>query len=296
LSSYVLADIVREADLPAGAFNLLTADREVSEYLVTHRGVQRVSFTGSTAVGRHLAELCGRDLKRVSLELGGKSAGIFLEDADVESSVSMLRLGSFANAGQVCTARTRILAPHSRYAEIVEAIAEMADGIRVGDPADPLTEMGPLVSERQQQRVLGYIRKGLDEGGRRVTRRSQHDVPDIGWFVAPTVLADVTNEMTVAREEIFGPVICVIPYDGVDEAVAIANDSDFGLSGSVFTADLEAGVALAERVESGTFGINTFGNDIAAPFGGMKASGVGREMGVEGLEEFLEFRSILMPN
>lgn len=295
LSSYVLADIVREADLPAGAFNLVTADRAVSEYLVTHPGVQRVSFTGSTAVGRHLAELCGRDLKRVSLELGGKSAGIFLEDADVESSVSMLRLGSFANAGQVCTARTRILAPHSRYAEIVDAIAAMADTIVLGDPVGPSTEMGPLVSERQQQKVLGYIGQGLEEGARRVTQRTQHDVPPTGWFVAPTVLADVTNKMIVAREEIFGPVVCVIPYDSVDEAVAIANDSEFGLSGSVFTADVDAGVAVAERIHSGTFGVNTFGNDIAAPFGGVKASGIGREMGIEGLAEFLEFRSILMP-
>jgi aldehyde dehydrogenase (NAD+) len=155
--------------------------------------------------------------------------------------------------------------------------------------------MGPLVSERHQQRVLGYLRKGIEEGAKTLTHRTQADVPSTGWFVAPTVLGEVTNDMTVAREEIFGPVVCVLAYDSVEQAIAIANDSDFGLSGSVFTGDIDAGLAVAERVESGTFGINAFGNDLAAPFGGVKSSGIGREMGVEGLEEFLEYRSILLP-
>jgi aldehyde dehydrogenase (NAD+) len=295
LSAYVLADIAREAELPAGALNVVTADREVSEYLVTHPRVRRVSFTGSTSVGRHVAELCAHDLKRVSLELGGKSPAIFLDDADLETTVPMLRFASFANAGQVCTARTRLLVPRRRYTEISEAIAAMVDDIIIGDPSDPATEMGPLVSERQQQRVLGYLRKGIEQGAKTLTHRTQADVPPTGWFVAPTVLGEVTNDMTVAREEIFGPVVCVLAYDSVEQAISIANDSDFGLSGSVFTGDVDAGLAVAELVESGTFGINAFGNDVAAPFGGVKGSGIGREMGVEGLEEFLEYRSILLP-
>jgi aldehyde dehydrogenase (NAD+) len=295
LSAYVLADIATEAGLPAGALNIVAAGREVSEYLVRHPGVRKVSFTGSSAVGARIAELCGRDLKRVSLELGGKSAGILLEDADVPATIQALRLGSFANAGQVCTARTRLLVPWSRYGEVVDALAEMADSIAVGDPADAGTEMGPVVSARQRDCVLGYIATAEAEGARRVTARKAGDMPQHGWFVAPTVFADVTNDMTIAREEVFGPVISVIGYESVDEAVAIANDSKYGLSGSVFTADVEAGIELADRIESGTFGVNAFGNDITAPFGGVKASGLGREMGPEGLQEYLEFQSVLLP-
>jgi aldehyde dehydrogenase (NAD+) len=296
LSAYVLADIVTEAQLPAGALNIVAADREVSEYLVTHPGVRKVSFTGSSAAGARVAELCGRALKRVSLELGGKSAGIFLEDADVPSAVRALRLASFANAGQVCTARTRLLAPWSRYEEIAAALAEMADAIVVGDPSDAATEMGPVISSRHRQRVLGYIAAGLAEGARQVTSRTADDMPPHGWFVPPTVFADVTNDMTIAREEIFGPVVSVIGYETVGEAVSIANDSEYGLSGSVFTADVEAGLALSDRIQSGTFGVNAFGNDITAPFGGVKASGLGREMGPEGLEEYVEYQSVLIPD
>jgi aldehyde dehydrogenase (NAD+) len=295
LSAYVLADIAAEAELPAGALNIVVADREVSEYLVVHPDVRKVSFTGSSAVGARIAELCGRDLKRVSLELGGKSAGIFIDDADVPAAMQALRLGSFANAGQVCTARTRLLVPWSRYAEVVDALAEMADSIVVGDPADQRTEMGPVVSARQRERILGHIAAGQAEGARLMTARKADDMPARGWFVPPTVFADVTNDMTIAREEIFGPVVCVIGYETVDDAVAIANDSPYGLSGSVFTADVAAGIALADRIESGTFGVNAFGNDITAPFGGVKASGLGREMGPEGLAEYLEFQSVLLP-
>jgi acyl-CoA reductase-like NAD-dependent aldehyde dehydrogenase len=296
LSSYVLADIATEAGLPAGTLNIVVAGREVSEYLVTHPDVRKVSFTGSTAAGRRVAELCGRSLKRVSLELGGKSAGIFLADADVPAAIEALRLGSFANAGQVCTARTRLFVPWTLYAEVTDALAAMADGITVGDPAAAGTEMGPLVSARQQERVLGYIARGRAEGARQVTTRKADDLPAHGWFVPPTVFADVTNDMTIAREEIFGPVLCVIGYETVDEAVTMANDSEFGLSGSVFTTDIEAGLALSDRIQSGTFGVNAFGNDITAPFGGVKASGLGREMGPEGLEEYVEYQSVLVPS
>jgi aldehyde dehydrogenase (NAD+) len=295
LSSYVLADIVTEAGLPDGAVNILVADREVSEYLVSHPDVRKVSFTGSSAAGARVAEVGGRDLKRISLELGGKSAAIFMEDADVPSAVETLRIGTFANAGQVCTARTRLLVPWNRYDEVVDAMAEMADSIVVGDPNDAQTEMGPVVSQRQRDRVFSYIEAGRAEGARVATSRKRDDLPPHGWFVPPTVFAGVTNDMKIAREEIFGPVAAVIGYDTIDEAVAMANDNDYGLSGSVFTADIEAGIELADRIQTGTFGINTFGNDIGAPFGGVKASGLGREMGPEGLDEYIEFQSILLP-
>jgi aldehyde dehydrogenase (NAD+) len=295
LSAYVLADVAREAGLPAGALNVVVADREVSEYLVTHPDVRKVSFTGSTTAGARIGELCARDFKRVNLELGGKSAGIFLDDVHLPDAVEALRLASFANAGQVCTARTRLLAPWSRYEEIVSAVSAMADSIVVGDPDDEKTEMGPLVSARQRDRVRGYIEAGRAEGARLATSRTGADLPQHGWFVAPTVFADVRNDMTIAAEEIFGPVVSIIGYDTVDEAIELANASNYGLSGSVFTADVEAGLAVAERVISGTFGINTFGNDIVAPFGGVGASGIGREMGPEGIDEYVEYQSILMP-
>jgi len=296
LSAYVLADIAAEAELPAGALNVVPADRDVSEYLVAHPDVNKVSFTGSTAVGRRVAELCGRSLKRVGLELGGKSAGIILPDADIDSTVAALRTASFANAGQVCTARTRVLIPRARYAEVCDALASMADSLVLGDPNSSETEMGPVISARQRTRILEYIGIGLAEGARQITRRKPGDVPDTGWFVPPTVFADVENSMTIAREEIFGPVVCAISYDTVAEAIAIANESEYGLSGSVFTEDLEAGLAVADRIQSGTFGINTYGNDICAPFGGVKGSGVGREMGPEGLEAYLEYQSVLVPS
>jgi len=295
LSSYVLISAAEAAGLPAGVLNVLTADREVSEYLVTHPGVRKVSFTGSTAAGQRIAQLCGERLKRFNLELGGKSAAIILDDADLDMAVGTLRLASFANSGQVCTARTRILVPWSRYDEVVAAIGAMAASLKVGSPTDPSTDLGPLVSKRQRDLVLDLIGVGVAEGARLVTGGGVPAGLESGCYVQPTVFADVTPEMRIAREEIFGPVVCVIGYEDEDEAVRIANDSDFGLSGSVFTGDVARGMRLARRIESGTFGINTFGNDVCAPFGGLKLSGVGREMGPEGLEGYFEYRSILLP-
>jgi aldehyde dehydrogenase (NAD+) len=295
LSSYVLARAAEAAGLPDGVLNVLTADREVSEHLVTHPGVQKVSFTGSTLAGQRIGQLCGQQLKRFNLELGGKSAAIILDDADMAATAKALHMASFANSGQVCTARTRILAPRSRYEQVVVAIADMADRLRVGDPSDPATEIGPLASRRQRDAVIKYIQIGVAEGARLVTGGSAPADVDSGFYVRPTVFADVSNAMRIAREEIFGPVVSVIGYDDEDEAVHIANDSSFGLSGSVFTRDLTRGLGIARRIQSGTFGINTFGNDITAPFGGVKLSGVGREMGPEGLEDYVEYRSILLP-
>ena len=295
LSSYVLVRAAEAAGLPNGVLNVLTADRDVSEYLVTHPDVQKVSFTGSSLAGKRIAQLCGNDLKRFNLELGGKSAAIILDDADLDTTVNTLRLAAFANSGQVCTARSRILAPQSRYDEVVDAVAKMADSLRVGDPSDPTTEVGPLVSKRQRDVVLDYIQIGKAEGARLVTGgRAPSGLPT-GYYVQPTVFADVTSAMRIAREEIFGPVVSVIGYADEDDAIRIANDSAFGLSGSVFTGDVARGMRIARRIESGTFGINTFGNDICAPMGGVKLSGVGREMGPEGLENFIEYRSILLP-
>jgi aldehyde dehydrogenase (NAD+) len=295
LSSYVLARAAEAAGLPDGVLNIFTADRAVSEYLVTHPGVQKVSFTGSTVAGQRIAQLCGQQLKRFNLELGGKSAAIILDDADVAAAVKTLKTASFGNSGQICTARTRILAPSSRYEEVVSALAEMARGLRIGDPADPATEIGPLASRRQRDNVLQYIKIAIEEGARLVTGGSSPVDATSGFYIEPTVFADVSSGMRIAQEEIFGPVVCVMRYENEDEAIRIANDSLFGLSGSVFTRDLYRGLGIARRIQSGTFGINTFGNDISAPFGGVKLSGVGREMGPEGLEEYFEYRSILLP-
>jgi betaine-aldehyde dehydrogenase len=297
LDAYWLADRIHEAGLPEGVVSILPAGREVGAHLVAHPGVDKVAFTGSTDAGRRIAEICGAQLKRVSLELGGKSAAIVLDDADLDRTVDGLRFASFMNTGQACAAQTRVLAPRSRYAEVVEAFAAMTADLVVGDPHDEATEIGPLVAARQQQRVLDYIELGRAEGARAVVGGpGRPDGIDRGWYVRPTVFADVHNGMRIAREEIFGPVITVIPYDGDDDAVAIANDSPFGLGGSVWTADRDRGFLLAELVRTGTIGVNHYGPDFGAPFGGFKDSGIGREYGPEGLDEYTELQSVgLLP-
>ncbi|MEV4098999.1 aldehyde dehydrogenase [Nonomuraea sp. NPDC049649] len=291
LDAYLLAEMAQEAGVPAGVLNIVPAGREVSEHLVSHPDVDKVAFTGSTAAGRRIAALCGEQLKRVSLELGGKSAAIVLDDADLASSMGMLAIASLMNNGQACVAQTRILASRNRYDEVVEAVANMVNSQPVGDPADPATGIGPLVAKRQQERVEGYIKIGMDEGAKVVVGGLERP-RDRGWYVAPTVFAGVTNDMRIAREEIFGPVLAVIPYEDEADAVRIANDSEYGLAGTVWTADTERGMEVARQVRTGTYGVNCYMIETGAPFGGYKASGLGRELGPEGLAGYLEYKTI----
>ncbi|HET8618809.1 MAG TPA: aldehyde dehydrogenase [Acidimicrobiales bacterium] len=294
LDALLLAEMIDGLGLPPGVVSVLPGDRVAGEHLVGHPGVDKVAFTGSTAAGRRVAAACAANLTRVSLELGGKSAAVVLDDADPAAVAAGARVAGLMNGGQACVAQTRYLVPESRYGETVEALAASVEGLVVGDPADRATEIGPLVARRQQERVRDYVELGQKEGARLVAGGT--DLPDgveRGWYVRPTLFADVDNGMRIAREEIFGPVLSVIPYRHEDDAVRIANDSDYGLSGSVWTADLDRGLAVARRVRAGTYGVNQpYSMDPAAPFGGVKASGFGHELGPEGLDEFLDTKAI----
>lgn len=296
LDAYLMAELLEEAGVPAGVVNIVPGGREAGEHLVRHPGVDKVAFTGSTPAGRRIAAICGEQLKRCSLELGGKSAAIVLDDADLAATVQGLKFASLMNNGQACVAQTRILASRRRYGEVVDALGELVSGLNVGDPADPATDVGPLVAERQQERVEKYIALGQEEGARVVVGGGgRPDGIEKGWYVRPTLFADVSNDMRIAQEEIFGPVLAVIPYDDVDDAVRLANDSEYGLAGSVWTSDVDAGMKVARRVRTGTYGINQYTMDFIAPFGGYKASGLGREFGKEGIDHYVELKSIVAP-
>ncbi len=298
LDAFRLAEIFEECGLPKGVLSVVPAGREVSEHLVTHPGVDKISFTGSGVGGKRIGGLCGERLKRCTLELGGKSAAIILDDADLATTIPTLLPNAIMNNGQACIAQTRILAPRARYAEVVDAVVSGVSAMKVGDPMDPATEVGPVVAERQRTRIEGYLDSGREEGATVAIGGGRPGGSDFakGWYVEPTVFSDVDNKMKIAQEEIFGPVLVVIPYDGDDNAVEIANDSNYGLCGSVWTNDNDRGLGIARQVRTGTYMLNTFAPiDFATPFGGFKESGVGREFGPEGLESFLEKKSIGLP-
>lgn len=296
LSAYLLAEMLTEAGIPEGVVGILPAGREESEYLALHPGVDKVTFTGSTAAGRHLAARCGEIIRPITLELGGKSAAIFLDDADIDAGVEALRLGSLRNSGQVCSLKTRVLVSKRRETELLDRFAALIDSMPVGDPNDPATEIGPMATQRQMDRVSGYIEIGLRDGARAV--RGGPGRPEglnHGWFVRPTVFAGVDPGDTIAQEEIFGPVLAVSTYDSEDQAIAIANDSAYGLNGAIFSADVDKAVALAGRVRTGTVEINGGGVGFHAPIGGVKLSGIGREAGPEGFDPYTELKSIGLP-
>jgi aldehyde dehydrogenase (NAD+) len=294
--AFRLAEIFADAGLPKGVLSVVPAGREVSEHLVTHPGVDKISFTGSGVGGKRIGGLCGERLKRCTLELGGKSAAIILDDADLSTTIPTLLPNAIMNNGQACIAQTRILAPRGRYDEVVDAVVTGVAAMVVGDPMDPATEVGPVVAERQRDRIEGYLRSGLEEGATVALGGGRPSDLDKGWYVQPTVFSHVDNKMKIAQEEIFGPVLVVIPYDGDEQAVEIANDSNYGLCGSVWTADNDRGLGVARQVRTGTYMLNEpVPIDFTAPFGGFKESGVGREFGPEGLESFLEKKSISLP-
>jgi betaine-aldehyde dehydrogenase len=298
LDAFRLAEIFEACGLPKGVLSVVPAGREVSEHLVKHPGIDKISFTGSGVGGKRIGGLCGERLKRCTLELGGKSAAIILDDADLATTIPTLLPNAIMNNGQACIAQTRILAPRARYAEVVDAVVSGVSAMKVGDPMDPATEVGPVVAERQRTRIEGYLDSGREEGATVAIGGGRPGGSDFakGWYVEPTVFSDVDNKMKIAQEEIFGPVLVVIPYDGDDNAVDIANDSNYGLCGSVWTNDNDRGLGIARQVRTGTYMLNTFAPiDFATPFGGFKESGVGREFGPEGLESFLEKKSIGLP-
>jgi len=296
LSNFILAEALEKAGVPPGVVNVVPADRQAGEHLVTHPGTDKVAFTGSTAAGKRIMSLCGEQVKRVSLELGGKSAAVLLDDVDLAGIIPRLVGGAMHLSGQVCGAHTRVLVPRALYGEAVDAAASAASVITVGDPHDPSTIVGPLVAERQRARVEGYIQGAIDDGARVAAGGTRPAHLPRGWYVSPTILADVDNDMRVAREEIFGPVLCFIPHDGDEDAIRIANDSAYGLSGGVWTEDPARGLEVARRMRTGSVAINGHYPPFPlVPFGGFKESGIGRELGPEGLLNFLEPRSIGLP-
>ncbi|HTP22954.1 MAG TPA: aldehyde dehydrogenase [Solirubrobacteraceae bacterium] len=293
LSLFAMADLVSEAGFPPGVINIVAADREASTHLVSHPDVDMVSFTGSVEVGKQIGRACGELVRPCVLELGGKSAAIVLDDADVDAVLPIL-VGSSAGTsqGESCVCMSRILAPKSQYDEIASKLTEAFKTLKVGDPHEDDTVVGPLVTEAHRDRVLGYIKQAVDEGATVAAGGKVPEHLDRGWYVEATLLTNVTNDMTIAQEEIFGPVIALISYEDEEDAIRIANDSRFGLSGSVFTGDAVRGFQVARRIRTGTFSVNTMAADFNSSFGGYKESGVGREHGPYAIDEYLLDKTI----
>ncbi|MFE7837307.1 aldehyde dehydrogenase [Streptomyces sp. NPDC057474] len=292
LDVFPLAEALTAAGLPPGVLNLVTGGTSTGQALVAHPGVDKVSFTGSTAAGRHIARTCADRFTRLQLELGGKSAAIVLADADPATVVRGIAMGSFGNTGQTCSAYSRILVPAHQYDQWLEAVTAAAQSFTVGDPRDPATTMGPLVSAAQRDRVLGYISVGKAEGARLVCGGGAPEGLERGYYVQPTVFACDDNSLRICQEEIFGPVAVVLPYTDLEQALRIAEDSPYGLHGAVFTQDPQAAAQVTRSVRTGTFSVNSFVHNTHAPFGGMKASGIGRELGRAGIEAFHELRTV----
>src|SRR5687768_12690982 len=294
-NAFILAECAQAAGLPQGVLNLVTGfGPDAGEALVKHAGVDMISFTGSTRAGKRISELAAQSVKRVALELGGKSASVILDDADLPSAVKGTVNGCYLNSGQTCTALTRMLVPESKYEGAARLAAEAAKGFTVGDPLADTTRLGPLTSQAQLERVRGYIRKGLAEGAELVAGGAEppEGAPAGGYYVRPTVFGKVKNSMSIAQEEIFGPVLSIIPYKDEEDAVRIANDTVYGLAGAVWSKDEARAQRVARRIRAGQVDVNGGAFNMNAPFGGFKQSGHGREAGVYGLEEFLEYKSL----
>jgi aldehyde dehydrogenase (NAD+) len=293
-AGYLIAEIAEEVGLPPGVVNVLTADREVSELLVRDARVDKIAFTGSTAAGRKIGAICGGRIARCTLELGGKSAAVILDDADMGAAAAALAGAECFLSGQVCASLTRIVVPRSRHDEFADALAAAFSAVQVGDPFDITTQMGPLAMERQRDRVEHYIAKGIEEGANLVTGGGRPKHLKRGYYIEPTVFSGVDNKHVIAQEEIFGPVLSVIPADNEEHAVDIANDTIYGLNASVFTADIARAREVAGQLRSGTVGHNNMRLDFGVAFGGFKQSGIGREGGREGLLPYLETKTVLL--
>jgi aldehyde dehydrogenase (NAD+) len=292
--AYLFGEIAEDIGLPPGVLNIVTADREVSELLVRNPSVDKITFTGSTAAGRRIASLCGERIARCTLELGGKSAAVILDDMDLQAAASAISGAECFLSGQVCSSLTRIIVGRDRHDEFVETLAGTFSKVKVGDPFDPQTQMGPLAMSRQRDRVEGYIAKGTEQGAILVTGGGRPKGLDRGYYVEPTLFAHVDNSSVIAQEEIFGPVLTVIPADDEDHVVATANDTIYGLNASVFTHDVDRARQVARRLRSGTVGHNAFRTDFGIAFGGFKQSGIGREGGTDGLLPFLETKTVIL--
>lgn len=290
----IMAEIAEAVGLPPGVLNVVVADREPSEALVRHPGVDKIAFTGSSATGKRIASVLGARMARYTLELGGKSAAVILDDYDVEAAAKAVSAVACDMSGQVCAALTRIIVPRSKHDQLVDALAATFSKVKVGDPFDPDTQMGPVATRLQRDRVESYIAKGKEEGGKLVTGGGRPRHLSRGFFIEPTVFGNVSNKSTIAQQEIFGPVLAVIPADSDEQAVELANDSVYGLNGAVFTNDVERAYKVARQLRTGTIGHNAFRLDFSIAFGGFKESGVGREGGVEGLHAYLETKTVLL--
>lgn len=293
-AGYILAEVASEVGLPAGVLNVITADRQASEALVMDSRVDKVSFTGSNAAGRRIATICADRMARLTLELGGKSAGLILDDYDVAKAAETISRSVRVLSGQICYAVTRLIVDRKRHDEFVDALASSFGSIKVGDPYDPESQMGPVATSRQRIRIEGYIARGKSAGATIAAGGGRPAHLSRGFYVEPTVFVNVDNHSVIAQEEIFGPVLCVIPADGEDEMIRIANDSIYGLNNSVFTNDPTRAYAVSRRLRSGTVGHNGYRTDATIGFGGFKQSGIGREGGAEGLHAYLESKTILL--